>query len=367
MSGQRRRGAGLPGLWSRSAVTAISGRAASGAISRSWCPHAIGRIATRPCWPARRVGYRIAEVNVLPAPQTQPGYRSLIMSGHPMYLIREPPNLYGLAVGCAHECDRPDQGILSPPERCPGRPSGGPGSPRRCLTRASVAHNGGIRSNLQLTAVPSVGERARWPFAGQPGEGPARNVSRREMPAMCGRCPVQRIPVDLPRAFRTADLRLIHAAICCSRYSSWTCCGVRYWSPECLRFELYQNSMYLTISRYACLASRILGTVNPLVLQGSEERFCHRIIVADPGTADGMPEIMFLQRLRELAGCVIAAAVRVEDSLLGERVITGGHLDGLLDERGLVIIVHGPADHGFRVAVDDRRQIKPSPPRWKCK
>jgi hypothetical protein len=33
---------------------------------------------------------------------------------------------------------------------------------------------------------------------------------------------------DLPRAFRTADLRLIHAAICCSRYSSWTCCGVRY-------------------------------------------------------------------------------------------------------------------------------------------
>jgi hypothetical protein len=34
--------------------------------------------------------------------------------------------------------------------------------------------------------------------------------------------------VDLPRAFRTADLRLIHAADCCSRYSSWTCCGVRY-------------------------------------------------------------------------------------------------------------------------------------------
>src|SRR5207302_11167987 len=30
---------------------------------------------------------------------------------------------------------------------------------------------------------------------------------------------------DLPRAFRTADLWLIHAADCCSRYSSWTCCG----------------------------------------------------------------------------------------------------------------------------------------------
>src|SRR5712664_3882434 len=34
--------------------------------------------------------------------------------------------------------------------------------------------------------------------------------------------------VDLPRAFRTADLWLIHTADCCSRYSSWTCCGVRY-------------------------------------------------------------------------------------------------------------------------------------------
>ena len=34
--------------------------------------------------------------------------------------------------------------------------------------------------------------------------------------------------IDLPRAFRTADLWLIHAADCCSRYSSWTCCGVRY-------------------------------------------------------------------------------------------------------------------------------------------
>jgi len=38
----------------------------------------------------------------------------------------------------------------------------------------------------------------------------------------------QEVRTDLPRAFRTADLRLIHAAICCSRYSLWTCCGVRY-------------------------------------------------------------------------------------------------------------------------------------------
>ena len=33
---------------------------------------------------------------------------------------------------------------------------------------------------------------------------------------------------DLPRAFRTAYLWLIHAADCRSRYSLRTCCGVRY-------------------------------------------------------------------------------------------------------------------------------------------
>jgi excisionase family DNA binding protein len=33
---------------------------------------------------------------------------------------------------------------------------------------------------------------------------------------------------DLLRTFRTADLWLIHAADCRSRYSFRTCCGVRY-------------------------------------------------------------------------------------------------------------------------------------------
>ena len=40
--------------------------------------------------------------------------------------------------------------------------------------------------------------------------------------------PGNELLTDLPRAFRTADLWSIHAADCCSRYSSWTCCGVRY-------------------------------------------------------------------------------------------------------------------------------------------
>ena len=47
-----------------------------------------------------------------------------------------------------------------------------------------------------------------------------------ELRELCARNPVR--VSDLARVFRTADLRLIHAADCCSMYSSWTCCGVRY-------------------------------------------------------------------------------------------------------------------------------------------
>jgi len=42
------------------------------------------------------------------------------------------------------------------------------------------------------------------------------------------RChPVGFTPSEVPHAFRTASSRLIHAADCNSRYSSWACCGVR--------------------------------------------------------------------------------------------------------------------------------------------
>jgi hypothetical protein len=43
---------------------------------------------------------------------------------------------------------------------------------------------------------------------------------------------------ELPRVFRTGDLRLIHAASCPFRYSSRTSCGVRYPSVEWRRVLL---------------------------------------------------------------------------------------------------------------------------------
>src|SRR6202044_4092493 len=52
----------------------------------------------------------------------------------------------------------------------------------------------------------------------------------------------------------------------------------------------------------------------------------------------------------------------MENSITGERGVTAGHLDRLLDERSLVVIEGRPADHGFGVAVDDRGQVKPALP-----
>ncbi len=111
------------------------------------------------------------------------------------------------------------------------------------------------------------------------------------------------------------------------------------------------------------LTSRILGAVDTLVLKRGEERLRHSIIVAYPGAADGLPEVMYLQRLSELTGRVVAAAVRMENSTRSERIIAGSHLDSLLDQRSLVIVAHGPADHRLRVAVDNRREEKPALPR----
>jgi hypothetical protein len=67
--------------------------------------------------------------------------------------------------------------------------------------------------------------------------------------------------------------------------------------------------------------------VDTLVLQSSEERFGHRVVVADSGAADRLPEVMLLQRPGELLRGVIAAAIGMENRIAGEGIVAGGHLD----------------------------------------
>ena len=92
-------------------------------------------------------------------------------------------------------------------------------------------------------------------------------------------------------------LWLIHAADCCSRYSLCTCCGSVLKSGadalNCTRIHVPHNVPARMFT------GRILGAVDAFVLKRGEERLGHRIIVADPGAADGLPEIMHLQRLSD--------------------------------------------------------------------
>src|SRR5437016_14391335 len=80
--------------------------------------------------------------------------------------------------------------------------------------------------DVQVTGVFD-GRGDRGADGGQVG-GPAAGPAGRGIFAECDITDmmVRLDGPDLPRAFRTADLWLIHAADCCSRYSSWTCCGV---------------------------------------------------------------------------------------------------------------------------------------------
>jgi hypothetical protein len=61
--------------------------------------------------------------------------------------------------------------------------------------------------------------------------------------------------------------------------------------------------------------------VDQLILERGVERLGHRVVVADPGAPDGMPDIVPLQRLRELPGRVVAASVGMEDRFRASRLL----------------------------------------------
>ena len=105
--------------------------------------------------------------------------------------------------------------------------------------------------------------------------------------------------------------------------------------------------------------ARVLGSVDELVFQYREERLGHGIVVAHSGAPDGLSKIEIGECRGEFGRRVVTAAVGVEDRLGIEGMIACGHFDGGGDERGLVVVVHRPPDDGFRVAVDDGREIKP--------
>ena len=116
------------------------------------------------------------------------------------------------AVGCKYDAE---ERVLARFAAFSGSRFPGLDAPARASVEAWItsARERGVKpATLQGLAAP-VRELARW-------------LGRRGVPA------------ELPRVFRTGNLRLFHAASCPFRYSSRTSCGVRYPSVEWRRVLL---------------------------------------------------------------------------------------------------------------------------------
>src|SRR6266581_5003311 len=85
------------------------------------------------------------------------------------------------------------------------------------------------------------------------------------------------------------------------------------------------------------LPRRVDGAVNALDLHRGVERLGQRIVETYASAADGLTYPQPFQHRRELSGSIVTAAVGVKHRARRKAEITGGHLDGLSDQRGPVI------------------------------
>jgi hypothetical protein len=100
-------------------------------------------------------------------------------------------------------------------------------------------------------------------------------------------------------------------------------------------------------------------------------RFCERRRVrfpppthleTHPGGTDRPPNTEEVRGGREGHTSVLRTAVGVEDRSLGERIISGGHSQGVDHQVGAEVVGHGVTNAGFGVAVDDGGEIQPALP-----
>src|SRR6188472_3293506 len=107
------------------------------------------------------------------------------------------------------------------------------------------------------------------------------------------------------------------------------------------------------------LSGRVDHVVDPFVLQGGEERLGERVVPANAGAAEGMPEPESVQGGPVLGRGVLRAAVGVHDTVGFQVVVVAGHLQRICDQFGAHVVGERVTDYFLVKAVDDGGQIQP--------
>jgi len=131
------------------------------------------------------------------------------------------------------------------------------------------------------------------------------------------------------------------------------------------RVETFRIVAELDVPRHifpGMFTCRIDRAVHPLNLQRGIEGFREGVIETRPGAPDRSEDTELGGCFGERPTCILRAAIGMEYRAVGERVVPGGHLQGVDDQIGPRMVGQGVADASLGVTVDHRCQVQPALP-----
>src|SRR3954451_3128979 len=108
--------------------------------------------------------------------------------------------------------------------------------------------------------------------------------------------------------------------------------------------------------------TRPWASVDQFLLVGREEGFGDGVVETDPGPPQRAANAVALAVSVELSGCVLGAAVGMEDHSNGRPTVRDRHVQRVGDQAGAHVIGDRPADNRTRVQVDHGGQVGPAVP-----
>lgn len=125
-------------------------------------------------------------------------------------------------------------------------------------------------------------------------------------------------------------------------------------SPAVVVHDVVQNILL------SLVPGLVAAPAYPLLLQGAEEAFRHRIVPAVALAAHAAEEAVQRQQLSHRLAGILRAPVGVEDQARLRESLTDSAPQGVTDEARLHALAHAPANDPAGAQVDDYRQIQPA-------